>query len=233
MISRFPASTVVTFLLTVFAAAQLSGGGLSAANAQEGAASIKIGVIDMQECLVKYYRTEQETAKLNEVAKDKRVELDERNADFMKLNKLLADEDKKRRETSLPTETRQAADAKVNELLQERAAKQNEIQEFQRRIQSEMMTLRQEMEATLVEEAKDTVAEVAEAAGLDMVHDRSFLPRANKAIVYISGKVVDITEGVIAKLNADAPPAAPAAEGDGESKPATSESTGDAGSDDN
>ena len=232
MISRFRTSIVFTFLLVLFAVAHLSTGGLSTVHAQDGGAGLKIGVIDMQECLTKYYRTEQETAKLNEVAKDKRVELDERNADFMKLNKLLADEDKKRRETSLPTETRQAADAKVNELLQERAAKQNEIQEFQRRIQSEMMTLRQEMEATLVEEAKDTVAAVAEAEGLDIVHDRSFLPRANKAIVYISPNVKDITEAVIAKLNVDAPPAAPATEGESEATTtSTSEGTGDADAD--
>ena len=94
MIPRFPASSIGTLLLTVFAAAQLSVGGLSSANAQD-AVCLKIGVIDMQECLTKYYRTEHETAKLNEVAKDKRKKLDERNADFMKLNKLLADEDKK------------------------------------------------------------------------------------------------------------------------------------------
>ena len=230
MISRSPASTVVTFLLAAFAVAQLSAGGLSSANAQDGA-GLKIGVIDMQECLTKYYRTAQETLKLNEVAKEKRKELDERNADFMKLNKLLADEDKKRRETSLPQEVRQAADAKVNELLQERNAKQNEIQEFQRRIQAEMMGQRQAMEATLVEEAKDTVAAVAEAEGLDMVHDKSFLPRANKAIVYLSPKVKDITEAVVAKLNVDAPPAAPAADGEGGA--ASSEGTGDAGAGDN
>lgn len=226
MISRFPVSTAFTFVLAAFALAQLGSVGLPSANAQDDAANIKIGVIDMQDCLTKYYRTEEETAKLNEVAKEKREELEERNADFMKLNKLLSDEDKKRRETALPAEVRQAADKKVADLLEERAAKQNEIQEFQRRIQSEMMTLRQEMETTLVEEAKDTVAAVAEAEGLDMVHDKSFLPRANKAIVYISGNVKDITEAVVAKLNVDAPePVAPPA---GDAETTTSENTGDA-----
>ena len=231
MISRFPASTVVTFLLAVFALAQVGTGGFSTASAQDGTASLKIGVIDMQECLTQYYRTEQETSKLNEVAKDKRKELDERNADFMKLNKLLADADKKRRETSLPTEVRQAEDVKVNDLLQERAAKEREIQEFQRRIQSEMMTMRQAMEATLVEEAKDTVAAVAETGGLDIVHDKSFLPRANKAIVYISPNVKDITAAVVAKLNdgAPAPTEAPATGGES----TATESAGDAGTGDN
>lgn len=180
-------------------------------------APLKIGVIDMQECLTKYYRTDQETSKLNEIAKEKRKELDERNADFMSLNKLLADQDKIYQATELPAEKRNAAAARMQELLQERAAKQNEIQEFQRRIQSDMMNLRTEMESTLVDEAKKSVTEIAEAEGLDIVHDRSFLPRANKAIVFISPKVKDITEAVIGKLNVDAPPAsetAPPAEGE-------------------
>ena len=180
----------------------------STGQAQDG--PLKIGVIDMQDCLTQYYRTNEETEKLNETAKEKRVELDARNADYMKLNKLIADEDKRARATELPPETRNAAIARLQELLQERAAKQNEIQEFQRRIQAEMMQLRTQMESTLVDQAKDIVTEVAEEQGLDMVHDSSFLPRANKAIVYISPRVVDITESVVAKLNVDAPPPAPA-----------------------
>ena len=82
------------------------------------------------------------------------------------------------------------------------------------------MTLRHEMKATLVEEANYAVAAIAEAEGLDMVLDKS--------CVYISANVKDITEAVVAKLNADAP----AAEG-GESEATSSESTGDGDTGDN
>jgi len=192
------------------------------ASAQDG--ELKIGVIDMQECLTQFWRTDRETETLNELAKEKRKLLDDRNADYMKLNKLIADEDKRARATELPAETRNAAIAKLQELLQERAAKQNEIQEFQRRIQAEMMQARTQMEATLVEQAKEIVTEVAESAGLDIVHDKSFLPRANKAIVFISPKVTDITDSVIEKLNVDAPPASEASEGEAEPKAESGES---------
>ncbi len=216
MSARYPAIVALSITFLIAAIGLVAPG---SASAQDGA--LKIGVIDMQECLTEFWRTDRETETLNELAKEKRKLLDDRNADYMKLNKLIADEDKRARATELPAETRNAAIAKLQELLQERAAKQNEIQEFQRRIQAEMMQARTQMEATLVEQAKEIVTEVAEAAGLDMVHDKSFLPRANKAIVFISPKVTDITASVIEKLNVDAPPASekPKSEAEGEAKP--------------
>ena len=67
------------------------------------------------------------------------------------------------------------------------------------------MTARQEMEATLVDEIKKTVDGIVQAQGLDLVFDKSFLPKANKAILYTSAKVMDLTTDVIAALNAGAP----------------------------
>jgi Skp family chaperone for outer membrane proteins len=67
------------------------------------------------------------------------------------------------------------------------------------------MTARQEMEATLVEEIKKTVDTIVQAQGLDLVFDKSFLPKANKAILYTSANVKDLTVEVVSTLNAGAP----------------------------
>jgi Skp family chaperone for outer membrane proteins len=64
------------------------------------------------------------------------------------------------------------------------------------------------MEATLVEEIKKTVDTIVEAQGLDLVFDKSFLPKANKAILYTSSKVKDLTAEVVSTLNAGAPASA-------------------------
>ena len=51
----------------------------------------------------------------------------------------------------------------------------------------------------------------AGAQGLDLVFDKSFLPKANKAILYTSPNVKDLTSEVIASLNAGAPASSGAA----------------------
>jgi Skp family chaperone for outer membrane proteins len=56
-----------------------------------------------------------------------------------------------------------------------------------------------------VGEIKDAVNAIVEAEGHDLVFDKSFLPKANKAILYTSENVVDLTEGVVSALNAGAP----------------------------
>ncbi|MEQ1839282.1 MAG: hypothetical protein ABL994_02635, partial [Verrucomicrobiales bacterium] len=53
---------------------------------------------------------------------------------------------------------------------------------------------------------------IVEAQGLDLVFDKSFLPKANKAILYTSSNVKDLTVEIVKTLNAGAPAgSAPAA----------------------
>jgi Skp family chaperone for outer membrane proteins len=109
------------------------------------------------------------------------------------------------KDTALAEGKRKEALEKLQALFQERQAKGKEISDAQRKASSEVMTARQEMEATLVEEIKKAVDAVVEAKALDLVFDKSFLPKANKAILYTSEKVTDLTAEVVGKLNASAP----------------------------
>jgi Skp family chaperone for outer membrane proteins len=63
------------------------------------------------------------------------------------------------------------------------------------------MQARSDMEATLVGEIKEAVNAIVETQGHDLVFDKSFLPKANKAILYTSSNVVDLTDEVVAALN--------------------------------
>jgi outer membrane protein len=171
------------------------------ATAQE----LKIAVIDMQEALNKYYKTDIQVKQINDLADEKRKNLDERQAAYQQMTTQMSELDTVYKDTTLSESKRKEALEKLQALYQERNAKGKEIGDAQRKASSEVMTARQEMEATLVDEIKKTVDTIVQAQGLDLVFDKSFLPKANKAILYTSPNVKDLTEEVISTLNAGAP----------------------------
>lgn len=168
--------------------------------------NLKIGLIDMEKCMTDFYKSKQETARLQEMVNEKRKEINVRNADYQKLNTILAAEDKKANATEVPPDVRQAAAKRVQELLKERTVQLREVQEFQKKFQEQLNTMRTEIQKRLYAEVKLVIAEVSKNEGFDLVQDSAFLPRTtNKSILYFSNKVPDITEKVLAKLNANAP----------------------------
>jgi Skp family chaperone for outer membrane proteins len=187
--------TLLTLTAVLFAALAVD------ASAQ----GIKIAVVDMQDALNRYYKTDVEVGKINAMADEKRKNIDERQAAYQQMTDKAMELDKTARDTLLSEDKRKAALQELQALIQERDAKAKEIQDAQRKASSEVMQARQEMEATLVGEIKDAVNAIVEAEGHDLVFDKSFLPKANKAILYTSENVVDLTEGVVSALNAGAP----------------------------
>lgn len=187
--------------LTCFLAALILPVAASTLSAQE----VKIAVVDMQDALNKYYKTEIQVKQINDLADEKRKNLDERQAAYQQMTNQMSELDTVYKDTTLAEKKRQEALEKLQALFQERNAKGKEISDAQRKASAEVMTARQEMEATLVEEIKTTVNKIVEAQGYDLVFDKSFLPKANKAILYTSANVKDLTEEVVASLNAGAP----------------------------
>ncbi len=190
----------VKFFLSVLFVAVMAG--VTSASAQ----STKLGVVDMQECLNKYYKTKLKVKDVEGQAKSSRAKLDERIADFKRIQVRLGELDKKARDTVLSQEQRQGAAVEMQQLVQEGRAKERELQEAQRKAQGELLAARQQMEKSLVDEVRVVVDTVSKKAGLDMVIDKSFLPRGNKVLVVVTDKVPDLTKDVIATLNKDAPP---------------------------
>lgn len=198
----------VKFILSVLLATVITG--VSVASAQD----VKLGVVDMQECLNKYYKTKIKVKDVEGQARSSRAKLDERIADFKRIQVRLGELDKKRTDTALSQEQRNGAAAEMQQLVQEGRAKEKELQDAQRKAQGELLAARQQMEKSLVDEVRIVVTEVSKKAGLDMVIDESFLPRGNKVLVVVTEKVPNLTEDVIAALNKDAPAEEPKAEGE-------------------
>ncbi len=192
---KFNLPTFLTFSAIVLSAF------VSSASAQ----GIKIAVVDMQDALNRYYKTDIEVGKINAMADEKRKNIDERQAAYQQMTDKAMELDKTARDTLLSEQKRKDALEQLQALIQERDAKGKEISDAQRKASSEVMQARQEMEATLVTEIKDAVNVIVEAEGHDLVFDKSFLPKANKAILYTSDNVADLTEGVVSALNAGSP----------------------------
>jgi len=184
---------------------------------QADAQALNIGVVDMQECLNQFYKTKLEVEGVNAIAKEKQTEIDAKRADYEALTKKATDLDKKARDNALGESQRKAAIDELQGIMQERVAKGREIDEAQRRAQQEIVDARQSMEQTLVTSIRQVVDAHSAAKGLDLVFDKSFLPKANKVILVSSEKVPDLTAGIIAELNRDAPAGAatPAAKAKG------------------
>ena len=178
---------------------------LSLVSSAVSAQDLKIAVVDMQEALNKYYKTEIQVKQINDLADEKRKNLDERQAAYQQMTNQMTELDTVYKDTALAEAKRKEALEKLQAIYQERALKGKEISDAQRKASSEVMTARQEMEASLVDEIKKTVDALVQAQGLDLVFDKSFLPKANKAILYTSSNVKDLTIEVISTLNAGAP----------------------------
>lgn len=171
------------------------------------AQEIKIAVVDMQEALNQFYKTEIQVNQINQLADEKRKNLDERQAAYQQMMSQMVELDGVYKDTALAQAKREEALKKLQALDEERMAKGKEISDAQRKAQTEVMTARQEMEENLVGEIRKTVESIVESQGYDLVFDKSFLPKANKAILYTSANVKDLTEEIIATLNAGKPAA--------------------------
>jgi Skp family chaperone for outer membrane proteins len=170
------------------------------------AQNVKIGVVDMQECLNKYYKTEAEVKKIQDLALEKNQALDARKADYEALTKRATDLDKVVVDTALGNEQRQQAANELQGLMKERVAKGREIAQAEQIARQDVLVARQNMEQTLVEELREVVDAKAAEAGIDLVLDKSFLPKANKVILVANKNVPDLTKAIIDQLNVNAPP---------------------------
>lgn len=169
------------------------------------AQSVNIGVVDMQECLNQYFQTKTEVEKINALAKQKQAEIDAKTPEFEALTNRLTTFDSQLRDTAISEPKRRALATELQTVLKERMAKGREIEEAKSKAQAAIMEARQKMEMDLVAAIRKVVDAHSAEAGLDLVFDKSFLPKANKVILVTSPKVPDLTAAVIADLNKYAP----------------------------
>lgn len=180
--------------LTFLTAVLLAGMVISAS------AQTKVATVDMKKLFNGYWKTKQATAslenrktELRKEMKDMATDLDKAQTDYKQLldqsnDQAISAEERDKR--------KQAADAKAREI----ANSKNTLEQFQRQAESQLADESQRMSGNLVVDIQKVVADKAKAGGYTVV-----LNAANpEAFVYVSPDA-DITDAVLAQLNAGAP----------------------------
>ena len=91
------------------------------------AQELKLAVIDMQEALNKYYKTDIQVKQINDLADEKRKNLDERQAAYQQMTTQMSELDTVYKDTTLAEPKRKDALEKLQALCRERNAKGKEI----------------------------------------------------------------------------------------------------------
>ena len=173
---------------------------LFAATAVSAQAETKIATVDMKKLFTNYWKRKSaesllDTRKLElrKELKDMAEGLEKAQTDYKKLleqandTAISADEREKRR---------QAATDKVKEMNSSKLA----LEQFQRQAESQLADQSQRMSSNIVGEIQKVVAEKAKASGYTLV-----LNTTTVEVVVYSDSTVDISDVVLAQLNAGAP----------------------------
>ena len=173
---------------------------LLAATAISAAAQNKMATVDMKKLFNAYWKTKQATTalenrktELRKEVKDMADALEKAQTDYKQLldqsndQAISADERAKRKD---------AAADKAKEINSSKVA----LDQFQRQAEAQLADQSQRMSGNLVTEIQKAVADKAKAAGYSMVLNSS----ATEVVVY-SDATADITDAVLAQLNAGAP----------------------------
>ncbi len=168
-------------------------------------AQTKIATVDLRKLFDNYYKTKLAQAQIQEHAaqldkddKSMKDDLKKGSDDYQALleqssdQALSADERDRRK---------QAAADKLKELQTDKAA----IDQYERQAQTTLGEQRQRMREKILVEIKDAVTTKAKAGGYTLVFDTAAeTVNGTMAIVYTSGNN-DLTDAVLAQLNAGAP----------------------------
>lgn len=173
-------------------------------------AQLKVGIVDMNEAFVSYYRTRQAEAKINAAREEAKTALDQR---LENLNKAVEEINKLQQELQRPelSETlRESKARELNEKANDTRALDREVAEFrmsrERQIQEQFVRMRTE----LIEDIMKVVNAKIREGGYDLVFDKSGLGMGQVPVVLHSREDMDFTKAVIEELNKSAPKDQPA-----------------------
>ncbi len=184
----------------------LAGFSLSTSHAQ-----LKVGIVDMNEAFVKFHKTKDAEARINDSRNQAKKELDERLA---QLNVAVEDINKLQQEIQKPELSAAAKETKtreLNEKANDTRTLDREVAEFrgtrERQIQEQFVRMRKD----LIDEIMKTVNEQIKAGGYDLVLDKSGLSMGQIPVLLYARSDMDFTPAVVTALNKTAPKTAPVA----------------------
>lgn len=165
------------------------------------AQDLKIGLVDMQKALNEFNKTAIRTNEINASATTFKTEGEKRGTELKALAEKIQALTLEVQDTEKNEASREKAATERGELAKQYQEKQNAAVAAGRKAAEELAKARKDMENELVAEITEVMKAEAGKNGVDLIFDKSFLPRANKAIIYVSPKVLDLTEEIVKILN--------------------------------
>ncbi|MFV0338586.1 MAG: OmpH family outer membrane protein [Chthoniobacterales bacterium] len=171
-------------------------------------AELKVGIVDMNNAFVSFYKTKDAEVQINERRKEAKAELDKRlatlNAAVEEINKL----QQELQRPELSDEAKQGKQQTLAVKANETRALDREVAEFrttqERQIQEQFIRMRKE----IIDQIMKVVDETIKIKAFDIVLDKSGLSMGQVPVVLYSRDDMDFTDEIIKKLNADAPASA-------------------------
>jgi outer membrane protein len=177
-------------------------------------ADLKIAVIDLSKAFDSYYKTKDAQARIKAKEDSYAKDLQDMKVDYDNM----VDEATKLNDAANDPTLSPAARADKMKALQE---KKQDLGNMERKLQETSNERNRELQDEIVRIHKEIVDEIAKVVtdysgpqGFDLVLDKSASATTSvPTVLYNSNKLVDITQDVITKLNAGAPPAGTATTG--------------------
>lgn len=179
---------------------------LAAATGISSAQELKVGVVDYGRIQRHYYRTEVErkALELRRSEEEKKLE-----GEVAEARKLLEEQQAAQKTLQDPT----LSDDKKKVILQDAEERARKINDLQRKVldlqnvaNSELSQEANRAQLALHQEIYEAVNKVAEAKGIDLVHNRTFGVNGVPTVAYANTKkMVDLTDDIVGELNKNAP----------------------------
>ncbi len=179
---------------------------LAAATGISSAQELKVGVVDYGRIQRHYYRTEVErkSLELRRAEEEKKLE-----SEVAEARKLLEEQQAAQKTLQDPT----LSDDKKKVILQDAEGRARKINDLQRKVldlqnvaNSELSQEANRAQLALHQEIYEAVNKVAEAKGIDLVHNRTFGVNGVPTVAYANTKkMVDLTDDIVGELNKNAP----------------------------
>ncbi len=112
--------------------------------------------------------------------------------------------DKRFRDNVLADDERKKALVEMQSLFEQRDVKFRELQELESDVNTLITERQKRVEEELLDEIRAEVSAMSDEQTIDLVLDRSFLPKSKKVIVHTSSRIVDLTDELIKRINAGA-----------------------------
>jgi Skp family chaperone for outer membrane proteins len=186
----------------------------SAASGISSAQELKVGVVDYGRIQRHYYRTEVERKALELRREEEEKKLE---GEVTQARKLLEEQQAAQKTLQDPT----LSEDKKKVILQEAERRAQQINELQRKVldlqnsaNSELSQEANRAQLALHQEIYEAINKIAEAKGIDLVHNRTFGVNGVPSVAYANTKkMVDLTDDVVGELNKNAPADAAAPSG--------------------